>query len=62
MDTYPWTLARVTRRLLRDPVSRGNSWIFSYPKKSYSLTDCGTTVLESYVKLLVLEAAGQCLI
>ncbi|GES60874.1 HAD-like protein [Aspergillus terreus] len=52
-------LARTLLNTISDPLLRGNAFLQRNAKNLHPFTDCGTTLLENYVQLLILEVTGD---
>ncbi|GIJ99682.1 hypothetical protein Aspvir_003683 [Aspergillus viridinutans] len=52
-------LPRNMLNALSDPVIRGNEFLQRNAKKLHPFTDCGTSLRENYVQLLILETTGE---
>ncbi|KAI9649345.1 hypothetical protein NHQ30_001917 [Ciborinia camelliae] len=52
-------LSRTIKNILYDPVVRGNSFLNRNAKQLHTTSDCGVTLLENYVQLLILAVTGN---
>lgn len=52
-------LARTLLNAISDPLLRGNAFLQRNAKNLHPFTDCGTTLLENYVQLLIMEVTGD---
>lgn len=52
-------LAQEIKGLFHDPITRGNAFLLEHAQQHHSFTDCGITVFENYVQLLILEATAN---